>query len=160
MQLSHGPAVIDAVFDEANLVSCAGLVPVLALAEGAGLSQLLAGHLSVASPNAPAKVVSLLAGMVAGADSIEDMDLLRHGGMDRAVHWRAGAEHVGHVPAGVQCSGTCGSWTRSLPACWLLWRRGRRCCRAPSRSPTLTSTTRCVPRTVTPSRAPGSGTRV
>jgi hypothetical protein len=37
----------------------------------------------VSAPNAPAKVRSLLAGMVAGADSIEDMDLLRHGAMDR-----------------------------------------------------------------------------
>ena len=39
MQLSHDPAVIDAVFDEANLVSCAGLAPVMALAEQAGLSE-------------------------------------------------------------------------------------------------------------------------
>ena len=36
MQLSHDPAVVDAVFDEANLVSCAGLAPVMALAEQAG----------------------------------------------------------------------------------------------------------------------------
>jgi hypothetical protein len=36
MQLCHDPAVIDAVFDEGNLVSCAGLAPVLALAEQAG----------------------------------------------------------------------------------------------------------------------------
>jgi hypothetical protein len=83
MQLSHDPVAIDAVFDERNLVSCAGLAPVMALGERAGLSELLAEHLSVSSPNAPTKVTSLLAGMVAGADSIEDMDLLRHGAMDR-----------------------------------------------------------------------------
>src|SRR3954451_7621614 len=83
MQLSHDPAVIDAVFDEGNLVSCAGLAPVLALAEQAGLSDLLTERLTVPAPNAPAKVRSLLAGMVAGADSIEDMDLLRQGAMDR-----------------------------------------------------------------------------
>ena len=83
MQLSHDPAVIDAVFDEGNLVSCAGLAPVLALAEQAGLSDLLAEWLTVPVPNAPLKVRSLLAGMIAGADSIEDMDLLRHGAMDR-----------------------------------------------------------------------------
>jgi hypothetical protein len=29
------------------------------------------------------KVPALVAGMVAGADSIDDMDLLRHGGMGR-----------------------------------------------------------------------------
>ena len=67
MQLSHDPAVVDAVFDEANLVSCAGLAPVLALAEQAGLSELLAGQLTVRSPNAPVKVSALVAGMVAGA---------------------------------------------------------------------------------------------
>ena len=83
MQLSHDPGVVDAVFDEANLVSCAGLAPVLALAERAGLSQLLAERVTVASPNAALKVTALVAGMVAGADSINDMDLLRHGGMDR-----------------------------------------------------------------------------
>src|SRR3954469_25531227 len=82
MQLFHDPAVIDAVFDEANLVSCAGLVPVMALAEQAGLSELLAERLTVASPNAAVKVTCLVAGMLAGADSIEDMDLLRHGAMN------------------------------------------------------------------------------
>lgn len=35
--------------------------------------------------NAAAKIVALVAGMVAGADSISDMDLLRHGGMGRLV---------------------------------------------------------------------------
>jgi len=71
-----------AVFDEANLVSCAGLVPVLTLAERAGLHDLAAEHLTLAGPgaaNAPLKVTSLVAGMIAGADSIEDMDVLRHG---------------------------------------------------------------------------------
>lgn len=81
MQLSHDPARVDVVFDEANLVSCAGLTPMLALAERAGLSQLLAEHVSVPSPNAPLKITSLVAGMLAGADSIDDMDLLRHGAM-------------------------------------------------------------------------------
>jgi hypothetical protein len=83
MQLSHDPAKVSVVFDEENLVSCAGLAPVLALAERAGLSELLAEHVSVSSPNAPLKITSLVAGMVAGADSIEDMDLLRHGAMDK-----------------------------------------------------------------------------
>jgi Transposase DDE domain group 1 len=83
MQLSHDPAAVDAVFDEANLVSCAGLAPVLALAEQAGLSELLVEQLTVPSPNAPVKVTALVGGMLAGADSIDDMDLLRHGAMDR-----------------------------------------------------------------------------
>src|SRR3954471_22816030 len=95
MQLSHEPAVIDAVFDEPNLVSCAGLAPVLALAERAGLSELVAEHVSVPSPNAPRKVTSLLAGMVAGADSIDDMDLLRHGAMDRLFEGMRAASTLG-----------------------------------------------------------------
>jgi hypothetical protein len=74
------------VFDDPNLVSSAGLVPLLAVAESAGLRTLAQGHLSVPTDkgsNAGLKVASLVAGMVAGADSIEDMALLRHGGMGR-----------------------------------------------------------------------------
>jgi hypothetical protein len=67
-------------------VSSGGLVPVMALAEAAGLRDLAGEHLSVPSDkgaNAGLKVCSLVAGMVAGADSIDDMALLRHGGMGR-----------------------------------------------------------------------------
>jgi hypothetical protein len=67
-------------------VSCAGLVPVLAVADAAGLARLAGEHLSVPGDkgsNAGLKVASLVAGMVAGADSIDDMALLRHGGMGR-----------------------------------------------------------------------------
>ncbi len=74
------------MFDDPNLVSSAGLVPVVALAESAGLSALAQQHLSVPTDkgaNAGLKVASLVAGMVAGADSIDDMALLRHGGMSR-----------------------------------------------------------------------------
>ena len=74
------------MFDDPNLVSAAGLVPVLALADSAGLASLAGEHLSVPGDkgaNAGLKVASLVAGMVAGADSIDDMALLRHGGMGR-----------------------------------------------------------------------------
>jgi hypothetical protein len=57
------------------------------LAQSAGLAGLGDGVLSVPSDkgaNAGLKVASLVAGMVAGADSIEDMSVLRHGGMGRA----------------------------------------------------------------------------
>ncbi|MGH3686543.1 MAG: hypothetical protein ACRDSM_16145 [Pseudonocardiaceae bacterium] len=37
MRASHTAAVVSAIFDELNLVSCAGLVAVLRLAERAGL---------------------------------------------------------------------------------------------------------------------------
>lgn len=83
MRVCHGFA---ATFDDPNLVSCAGLAPVLQLAERAGLHRLTAEHVRIdtrGGANAHLKVPALVAGMVAGADSIEDMDLLRHGGMDR-----------------------------------------------------------------------------
>jgi hypothetical protein len=86
MQLSHTRPVSSAAFDEPNLVSCAGLVPVLGLARSAGLHELAEEHLSVPTDkgaNAGLKVASLVMGMVAGADSIDDLALLRHGGMGR-----------------------------------------------------------------------------
>src|SRR4051812_24556114 len=86
MQLCHTSAATSAVFDDPNLVSSAGLVPVLALARSASLHELAQRHLSVPTDkgaNAGLKVTSLVAGMIAGADSIEDMALLRHGGMGR-----------------------------------------------------------------------------
>jgi hypothetical protein len=86
MQLSHTARATSAVFDDPNLVSFAGLVPVVALARRAGLGELARQHLSVPTDkgaNAGLKVASLVAGMVAGADSIDDMALLRHGGMGR-----------------------------------------------------------------------------
>lgn len=86
MRVSHSFPAISAVFDDPNLVSCAGLAPTLALAQRAGLADLVAHTLTLKAlggVNAHLKVPSLVAGMVAGADSIDDMDLLRHGGMGR-----------------------------------------------------------------------------
>ena len=63
MQLSHTPGSISARFDEPNLVSSAGLVPVIALAWAAGLRELADEHLSVPTDkgaNAGLKVVSLV----------------------------------------------------------------------------------------------------
>src|SRR5450759_4831399 len=83
MEVCH---VESAVFDDPNVVSCAGLGPVVALAEQCGLPQLVAAQLTLpakAGVNAHLKVPALVGAMVAGADSIADTDLLRHGGMDR-----------------------------------------------------------------------------
>jgi hypothetical protein len=86
MRLSHARRAISVRFDDPNIVSCVGLVPVMALAQRSGLATLLAERLTIAAKggaNAAAKVLALIAGMVCGADSIDDMDLLRHGGMGR-----------------------------------------------------------------------------
>jgi len=84
MQLSHTRPVGAARFDDPNLVSCAGLVPVMALAEQSGLLALADEHLGVPTDkgsNAGAKIGSLVAGMIAGADSISDLNRVRHGAM-------------------------------------------------------------------------------
>lgn len=86
MQLLHNPTAMSASFDDPNLISTAGLVPTMALADNADLPTLTQDRLSIAGDkgaNAGAKITTLVAGMVAGADSINDMDLLRHGGMNR-----------------------------------------------------------------------------
>ncbi len=83
MRVCH---VESAVFDDPNLVSCGGLAPVAALAQRCELAALVGTHLSLPSKggaNAPAKVSALVAGMVAGANSIAGLGLLRHGGMPR-----------------------------------------------------------------------------
>src|SRR5665648_123604 len=67
MRLFHTPTVASAIFDEPNLVSAAGLVPVMA----------------------------------AGADSIEDMGVLRHGAMGKVIGG-------GHAPS------TLGSFLRAF----------------------------------------------
>jgi len=86
MRLSHTLARTSVAFDDPNLVSAGGLLPVVALAESAGLRDLADEHLTVPTDkgaNPGLKVASLVAGMAAGADSIDDMALLRHGGMSR-----------------------------------------------------------------------------
>src|SRR6266702_1833982 len=104
VQLSHAAPVRSARFDDPSLVSCAGLVPALGLAARAGLADLADRRLTVAGGAgiaAGAKVMSLVAGMVAGADSIADMDVLRHGGMAR-------------VFSGVRAPSTLGTFLRSF----------------------------------------------
>jgi hypothetical protein len=86
--VSHGFAADSAVFDDDHLVSCAGLVPVMMLAEQSGLSDLLAERVRIAestinsgAANPAPKLATLIAGMCAGADSIDDVDVVRSGGM-------------------------------------------------------------------------------
>jgi hypothetical protein len=101
MRVCHG---FTATFDEANLVSCAGLAPVLQLVERAGFQQLVAAHVKIEEQggcNAHLKVPALVGGMVAGADSIDDMDLLRHGAMGRLF-------------TGVRAPSTLGTFLRSF----------------------------------------------
>jgi hypothetical protein len=104
MRLSHGSSALSATFDDPNLVSAGGLAPVIALAQECRLGDLVADKLTlkdVGGVNAAIKVPALVAGMVAGADSIDDMDLLRHGGMDRLF-------------AGIRAPSTLGTFLRAF----------------------------------------------
>ena len=104
MRVSHSFPAISATFDDPNLVSCAGLAPTMALAQRAGLTDLVSSALTlkaVGGVNAHLKVPALVAGMVAGADSIDDMDLLRHGGMGRLF-------------TGIRAPSTLGTFLRSF----------------------------------------------
>ncbi|MFB9074756.1 IS1380 family transposase [Citricoccus parietis] len=86
MQVSHTRSALSVSFDEPNLVGSAGLVPLMELAAESGLHSLAGRQLTVPTDkgaNAGAKVAALVAGMCAGADSIEDMAILRHGAMKR-----------------------------------------------------------------------------
>jgi Transposase DDE domain group 1 len=103
VRLLHSLAKTHASFDDPNLVSHAGLVPVMALAQRAGLGELAAEHVRPGGEcgvNAAVKVPCLVAGMAAGADSIDDMDLLRHGAM-------------GMLFGGIRAPSTLGSHLRS-----------------------------------------------
>lgn len=82
-----GPARLDAVrvrFDEDRLVSDAGLLLCATLADRLGIEELVneSVWLGYGTPGAALpgrKVMTLISGMLAGADSIDDMNLLRAG---------------------------------------------------------------------------------
>jgi hypothetical protein len=104
VRLSHDLKKMHASFDDPNLVSRAGLVPVMALAGKAGLADLVSEHVSAGGPcgaNAHLKVGCLVAGMAAGADSIDDLDVLRHGAM-------------GELFGGIRAPSTLGSFLRAF----------------------------------------------
>jgi Transposase DDE domain group 1 len=90
VQLCHVWSRATPVFDDERLVSCAGLVPVMGLAERTGLPELLADRVAIkqarvasAGVNPAGKLTAIIAGMAAGADSIDDLDVIRAGGMPR-----------------------------------------------------------------------------
>jgi hypothetical protein len=88
VRVSHRFTAGSARFDEDNLVSHAGLVPLLGLAEQTRLPAILAEAVSITTSriksgaaNPAPKLLGVIAGMCAGADSIDDLEVLRAGGM-------------------------------------------------------------------------------
>ena len=114
MQVSHRFIASSAVFDDDHLVSCAGLVPVMTLAAQTGLTQLLADKVRIPVPrirsgsaNPSPKLTTVIAGMCAGADSIDDLDVVRSGGMKTLF---------GGVYAPPRSEPCCGSSLSGVPA--------------------------------------------
>jgi hypothetical protein len=107
MQSSHAAAAVSSTFDDPNLIAYGGLEPVVRLAERCGLPALANELIRLPTSRdgtgafPAAKLMSLAGGMAAGADSIDDMDRLRHGA-------------VGRLFTGVRAPSTLGSFLRSF----------------------------------------------
>lgn len=104
MQLFHAPSKTHAAFDDEHVIGLAGLVPAMRLAERCGLAALVGECVAIGDRdgvNAPIKVPTVVAGMLAGADSIDDLDVLRHGRMDKLF-------------TGVRAPSTLGAFLRSF----------------------------------------------
>jgi hypothetical protein len=83
VRLLHGAGQVRASFDDPNSVSYAGLEPVMRLAESCDLPGIIGDRLHVPTnegSNASGEVANIVAGMLTGADSIDDLDAVRHGG--------------------------------------------------------------------------------
>jgi hypothetical protein len=88
VRLLHSAGVVRASFDDANLVSCAGLEPVMRLAESCDLHRVVRERLHVPTDkgsNGSGKVATIVAGMLTGGDSIDDLDVVRQGGLPELV---------------------------------------------------------------------------
>jgi len=102
VRLSHTRSALSVSFDDPNLIGAAGLVPAAELMARIGFGPLAGDHVRIDGVvNVDKKIGSLVLGMIAGADSIDDMDVLRHGGMDR-------------VFTGVRAPSTLGTFLRSF----------------------------------------------
>ncbi len=82
MRVSHRFTASSARFDEDNLVSHAGLVPLLGLAQQTRLPQIIAKKVSIktsgiksGAANPVPKLLGVIAGMCDGAASIEDLSI-------------------------------------------------------------------------------------
>jgi hypothetical protein len=102
VQVSHSFAAGSAVFEDEHLVSYAGLVPVISLAEQTGLSRLLGEKVHIAEPriksgaaNPSPKLVTVVAGMCVGADLYRRHRRGPQRGDDDAVRWLYAPSTVG-----------------------------------------------------------------
>ena len=104
MRASHDLSRVPVSFDDSNLVSHAGLLPAAALWQRLGMPQTVGQGLRLhgsVGANADAKVATVVFGMLAGADSIDDLDVLRSGA-------------TGTLLGAAKAPSTIGTWLRSF----------------------------------------------
>ncbi len=104
MRASHELSRVGVSFDDPNLVSHAGLLQAASLWQRLGMPGVIARGLRLpgsVGANSDAKVATVIMGMLAGADSIDDLDVLR-----------AGA--TGRLLGAAKAPSTIGTWLRSF----------------------------------------------
>ena len=104
MRASQDLSRISTRFDDPNLVSRAGLLAPVSLAQALGLADLVDTHLTMSGPgsaNRGLKTLSVVGAMLAGGDSIEDVDVLRAGGNEALL-------------GAARAPSTIGTWLRRL----------------------------------------------
>jgi len=104
MRASHELSWVGVSFDDPNLVSHAGLLQAASLWQRLGMPGVIRRGLRLpgsVGANSDAKVATVIMGMLAGADSIDDLDVLR-----------AGA--TGRLLGAAKAPSTIGTWLRSF----------------------------------------------
>ena len=104
MQASHELSRVSVSFDEPNLVSHAGLVPVAELAQRLRVGERIDAAVTLAGSagaNSGAKALTVIGSVLAGGDCIDDVDVLRSGALPELFD-------------GVRAPSTVGSWLRAL----------------------------------------------
>lgn len=95
VKVSHSLDQVRTVFDDPNLVANAGLLLPATLAQHLGLRGLLDEHIVLGdvpgAPNPGEKAMTVISGLLAGADCIDQMDVLRSGKSAAVVGHRVAA---------------------------------------------------------------------
>ena len=101
MQVSHTPHHLDIAFDDSNLVAHAGLALSSQLAARLEVRKLIRQRLHLGSgvpgaAHADLKAMTLISALLAGADCIDDVDLLRSGVTASVIgQWIAAPSTIG-----------------------------------------------------------------
>ena len=101
MQVSHTPPQFDIAFDDRTLVAHAGLALISELAARLGVRRLIREHLHLGrgvpgAANADLKAMTLVSALLAGAECIDDVDLLRSGATASVIgQWVAAPSTIG-----------------------------------------------------------------